>query len=221
MPQNWCFWAVVLEKTLESPSDYKEIQPVHPKGNHSWIFLGRTDAEAKTPVLWPPDVKNWLIVKDPSAGEDGRREEKEIRGWDGWMASRLDGHDFEQASGVGDGLGRLVCCSPWGHKESDKTEWLNWTELYCPWNSPGQNTGVGNHSLFQGIFPTQGSNSGLPHCTRILYQLSQRGSPRILEWVAYPFSRGFSQPRSGTGVSCIAGGFFTNWAMREAWVSLL
>ena len=93
--------------------------------------------------------------------------------------------------------------------------------LHSPWSFPGQNTGVGNHSLFQGIFPTQGSNSGLPHCRWILYQLSQWGSPRILEWVAYPFSRGFSQPRSGTGVSCIAGGFFTNWAMREAWISLL
>ena len=88
--------------------------------------------------------------------------------------------------------------------------------LYSPWNSPGQNTGVGSLSLFQGIFPTQGSNSGLPHCKQILYQLSHQGSPRILEWVGYPFSRGSSWPRNRTGVSCIAGGFFTSWAIREA-----
>ena len=88
--------------------------------------------------------------------------------------------------------------------------------LYSPWNSAGQNTGVGSLSLLQGIFPTQGLNSGLPHCRRILYQLSYRGSPRILEWVAYPFSSGSSQPRNRTGVSCIAGRFFTSWASREA-----
>ena len=89
-------------------------------------------------------------------------------------------------------------------------------ELYSPWNSLGQNTGVGGLSLLQGIFPTQGSNAGHPHCRQILYQLSHKGSPRILEWVACPFSRGSSWPRNRTGVSCIAGGFFTNWAMREA-----
>ena len=76
MPKNWCFWTVVLEKTLESPLDYKEIQPVHPKGNQSWIFIGRTDAEAATLILWPPDAKNWLIWKDPDDGKDWRREEK-------------------------------------------------------------------------------------------------------------------------------------------------
>ena len=88
--------------------------------------------------------------------------------------------------------------------------------LYSPWNSPGQNTGVGSLSLLQGIFPTQGSNPGLPHCTWILYQLSHKGSPRILEWVAYPFSSESSWPRGWTRVSCIAGGFFTNWGIREA-----
>ena len=87
---------------------------------------------------------------------------------------------------------------------------------YNPWNSPGQNTGVSSLSLFQGVFPTQGSNPGLPHCRWILYQLSHKGSPRILEWVAYPFSRGSSWPRNQTGVSCITGGFSTNWAIREA-----
>ena len=127
--KNWCFWSVVLEKTLESPLDSKEIQPVHPKGNQSWIFITRTDAEAETPILWPPDVKNWLIWKDPDAGKDWRQEKKgmtedEMVGWHHW----LDGRDFEQALGVGDGQGSLACCSPWGRKESDTTERLNWTE---------------------------------------------------------------------------------------------
>ena len=125
--KNWCFRTVVLEKTLESPLDCKEIQPVDPKGNQSWIFIGKTDAEAETPILWPPDAKNWLIGKDPDAGKDWRQEEKrmtkdEMVGWHHW----LDGHEFEQAAGVGDGQGSLVCCSPWGHKELDATEQLNW-----------------------------------------------------------------------------------------------
>ena len=93
--------------------------------------------------------------------------------------------------------------------------------LYSPWNSPGQNTEVGSLSLLQGIFPTQGSNPGLPHCRQILYQLSHKGSRRILEWVAYSFSSRSSQPRNQTRVSCIAGGFFTNWAIREASTSLI
>ena len=87
-PMNGCFWTVVLEKTLESPLDCKEIQPVHPKGNQSWIFIGRTNAEAETPTLWPPDVKSWLIWKDPDYGKNWRWKEKgTTRGWDGWMAS--------------------------------------------------------------------------------------------------------------------------------------
>ena len=130
VPKNWCFWTVVLEKTLASPLDYKEIQPVHPKGNQSWIFTGRTDAEAETPILWPPDAKNWLTWKDPDAGKDWRWEEKgttvdQKAGWHHW----LDGHEFEQAPGAGDRQESLACYSPWGHKESDTTEWLNWTEL--------------------------------------------------------------------------------------------
>ena len=127
--KNWCFWTAVLEKTLESPLNYKEIQPVHPKGDQSWVFIGRTDAEAEAQTLWPPDVKNWLIGKDPDAGKDWRGEEKgmtedEMLGWQHW----LDRHEFEQTPGVGDGQGSLACCDPWGHKESDMTEWLmNWT----------------------------------------------------------------------------------------------
>ena len=130
VPKNWCFWTVVLEKTLESPLNCKEIKPVHPKGNQSWIFIGRTDAEAETPILWPPDVKSWLIIKDPNAGNDWRRGEKgttedEMVGW----YHRLDGHEFEEALVVGDGQRRLACCSPWGCKESDTTEQLNRTVL--------------------------------------------------------------------------------------------
>ena len=185
VPKNWCFPAVVLEKTLESPltarrsnlSNIKEISPeyslegrmlkllwrrlsteelillncgvgedswesldcketksVNPRGNPSWIFIGRTAADAETPILWPPDAKNWLIGKDPDAGKDWRQEEKgttedEMAGWHHW----LNGHEFEQVLGVGDGQGSLACCSPWGHKESDMTEQLNWTEqVICP-----------------------------------------------------------------------------------------
>ena len=121
---------LVLEKTLESLLNCKEIQPVHPKGSQSWIFIGRTDAEAETPILWPPDVKNWLTRKDPDAGKDWRQEEKgttedEMVGWH----HRLDGHQFEQAPEVVDGQGSLACCSPWGCKELDMTERLNWTDI--------------------------------------------------------------------------------------------
>ena len=127
--KNWCFWTMVLEKTLESSLDSKEIQQVHPKGNQSWVFIGRTDAEAETSILWPPDVKNWLTWKDPDAGNNWRWEEKgttedEMVGWH----HRLNGHQFEQAPGVGDGQGRLVYCSTWDCKESDMTEQLNWTK---------------------------------------------------------------------------------------------
>ena len=119
---------MVLEKTLESPLDTKEIQPVHPKGDQSWIFIERTDAEAATPILWLPDAKNWFFGKAPDAGKDRRQEEKgttkdETVGWHHW----LDGHEFKQAPGVGDGQRNLVCCSLWGRKESDTTDWLNWT----------------------------------------------------------------------------------------------
>ena len=124
-PKNWCFWTVVLEKTLESPLDCKEIQPVPPKGNQSWIFIGRTDAEAETPTLWPPDVKNWLIWKDRDAGKDWRWVKKGTTGWNGGWHHWLNGHEFEQALGVGHGQGSLACCSPWGHKELDMTESLN------------------------------------------------------------------------------------------------
>ena len=131
--KNWCFWTVVLKKTLESPLDCKEIKSVRPKGNQFWKFIERTDAEAETLILWPPDVKNWLIGKDPDAGKDWRQEDKgmtqdEMVGWHHW----LYGYESEQALGVGDGQGSLVCPSPWGRKESNMIERLNWTE--SSWN---------------------------------------------------------------------------------------
>ena len=130
VPKNWCFWTVVLDKTLESPLDCKEIQPVHPKGNQSWIFIGRIDAEAETPILWPPHAKSWLIGKDSDGGRDWGQEEKrttedEMAGWHHW----LNGPEFEETLRDSEGQGSLVCCSPWGCKEPDTTEWLNWTEL--------------------------------------------------------------------------------------------
>ena len=122
VPKNWCFWTVVLEKTLESPLDCKEIQPVHPKADQSLVFIGRTYAEAETPLLWPPHVKSWLIGKDPDAGRDWGQEkgmtEDEMAGWH----HRLDAHEFGWTPGVGDGQRGVACCSSWGLKELDMTE---------------------------------------------------------------------------------------------------
>ena len=120
----WCW------RRLESPLDCKEIQPVHPKGDQSWVFIGRTDVEAETPIIWPPDAKSWLIWKDRDAGKDWRQEEKgttqdEMAGWHHW----LNGHGFGWTPGVGYGQGGLVCCGSWGRKESEMTERLNWTEI--------------------------------------------------------------------------------------------
>ena len=123
---------VVLEKTVESPLDCKEIQPVHPKGDQSWVFIGRTDAEAETPIFWSPDAESWLIWKDPDAGKDWRQEEKgttedEIVGWH----HRHNGHEFEWTPGVGDGQRGLACYGPGGRREWDTPEGLHWTEPIC------------------------------------------------------------------------------------------
>ena len=127
--KNWCFWTLLLEKTLESPLDCKEIHPVHPKGDQSCMFIGRTDAKAETPILWPLDVKSWPIWKDPDPGKDCRQEEKgmtenEMVGWHHWF----NGPEFGWTLGVGDGQGGLACCTSQGLKEWDMTEWLNWTK---------------------------------------------------------------------------------------------
>ena len=124
--KNWCFWTMVLKRTLENPLDCKEIKPVHPKGNQPWLFIGRTDAEAEAPILWPPDAKGQITRKDPDAGKDWGQEEKgvtedEMVGWHHW----LNGHEFEQTLGDSEGLGSLVWCSSWGHKELDMTQQLN------------------------------------------------------------------------------------------------
>ena len=122
--KNWCFWTVVLDKTLERSLNCKKIKPVNPERNQPWIFIGRTDANTEAPILWPPDVKGWLVREDPDAGKDWRQEEKgttedEMVGWH----HRLDGHEFEQALGVGDGQESLACCSPWGRRVRH-----NWTD---------------------------------------------------------------------------------------------
>ena len=150
--QNWCFWTVVLEKTLESPLDSKEIKPTNPKGNQPWIFIGSSDAEAETPTLWPPDAKSPLIGKDPNAGKDWRQEEKgttedEMVGWH----HRLEEHKSQQAPAVGDGQGSLVCCSPRGHKELDSTEQPN--DRYMPRSEIAGSYDSSLFSFFEELHP--------------------------------------------------------------------
>ena len=130
--KNWCFWTVMLEKTLDSPLDCKEIQPVSPKGNQSWIFTGRTDAEAETPILWSPDAKNWLIWKDPDAGKDWRQEEKGMTGWDVWMASLTQWTWVWVSSRSWWGTARPGVMQSMGSQRvgHDWTTELNWTERF-------------------------------------------------------------------------------------------
>ena len=135
--KNWCFWTVVLEKTLESPLDCKEIQLVHSKGDQSWVFIGRTDAEAETPIIWPPHAKSWPIGKDPESGRDWGQEEKgaiedEMAG----QHHQLNAHEYGWTPGVGDGQRGLVCCDSWGRKESDMSRLSDWTELNWILNIP-------------------------------------------------------------------------------------
>ena len=130
--KNWWFWTVGLEKIHESPLGSKEIKPVNLKGNQSWLFIGKTDAEVETPILWPPYVKSQPIRKHPDAGKDWSQEkgttEDKMVGFHHW----LNGHEFKQALGFGDGQGSPACCGPWRHKKSDTTEWLHWLSMVLP-----------------------------------------------------------------------------------------
>ena len=131
VPKSWYFWTAVLEKTLESPLDIKEIKSVHLKGNKPWIFIGRTDAEVEAPTVWLSEAKSWLIIKDPFAGQDWRQEEMgmaedEMVGWHHW----LNGHEFEPALGDGEEQGSLVCCNPWRRKETRLSDWTTTIDRY-------------------------------------------------------------------------------------------
>ena len=185
--KNWCFWTVALDKNLESPLDYKEIQPVHSKGDQPWDFFGKNDAKAETPVLWPPCVKSWLIGKDSDAGRDWGQEEKgttedEMAGWH----HRLSGHEFEWTPGVSDGQGGLACCNSWGCKESDTTEWLNWTEL----NWIAINPHVCACSVIQSCLTL----CDPMECSSPVSTVNGSFQARILEWVPIFFSRGTLWP---------------------------
>ena len=177
-PKNWCLQTVALEKTLESPLDCKEIQPVNPKGNQSWMFIGRTDAEAETPILWPSDEMNWLIGKDPDVGKDWKQKEKgttedEMVGW----YHRLDGHEFEWAPGVGDGQGSLVCCSPWDRNDFLRKEYGGLNVLVnnaaiifqCKW------VGAGGLQLLWG--EPDGAGRGYCLNLRLRLEVTGRASP--------------------------------------------
>ena len=147
--KNWYFWTVVLEKTLESPLNSKEMQPVHSEGDQPWVFFGRNDAKAETAILWPSHSKSWLIGKNPDAGRVWGQEKKgttedEMAGWHHW----LDGHEFEWTPGDGDGQGGLACCDSWDQKKSDITErlnwteWLSWTDWLLKWNLYSQTCNI-------------------------------------------------------------------------------
>ena len=241
--KNWCFWTVVLEKTLESPLDCKKIKLVNPKGNQSWIFIGTTDAEAETPILWLPDANNWLIWKYHDTGKDWRWEEKgttedEMVGWQHW----LDGHEFEQAPGIGDGQGGLVCCMQSMGSQRVRHNWAteqNWflclpvLMTYWVWQKL-------THDIHFQI------HGHLVSCVRHLVSIvvvwllsrvqilcdpmdcspagsSIHGIPqeRTLKRVAISFSRGSSQLRDWTCVSCIDRGVLYHWATRKSPFSLL
>ena len=161
VPNNWCFRTMVPEKTLESPLESKEIKLVNLKGNHSWIFIGRTDAEAEAPILWPLDGNSWLIGKDPDAGKDWRQKDKRVTkdkmvGWH----HQFNGHELGQTLGDGEGWGNLACYSPWGHEDLNMTWWLTNNnlakssgsgsilklDLKINYNKSDQYYGKGNHS---------------------------------------------------------------------------
>ena len=173
--KNWCFWTVVLEKTLESPLDCREIQPVHPKGNQSWIFIGRTDAEVEAPTLWPSDVKNWLLRKDPDAGRDWMWEEKGIT--ENEMCGcyhQLNGLEFEQALGVGDGQGSLASLG--SQRVRHTTERLNWTELNTSFGLGIMYVDIYTHYFFFILLTTKNIILTYSYVERSLERLTLPGS---------------------------------------------
>ena len=195
MPKNWCFWTVVLEKTLESPLHCKEVQPVHPKGDQSWVFIRRTDAKAETPILWSPHAKSWLIGKDPDAWRDWWQEEKgmtedEMAGWH----HRLDGHESVNSG------------SWWWTGRPGVLRFMRSQRVRHNWAT----------ELNWKVCEVKVTQSCLTLCDPMEYIVHGILQARILEWVAFPSSRGSSQTRDWTQVSCIAGRFFTSWATREA-----
>ena len=172
---------MVLEKPLENPLDYKEIQPVHPKGNQSWIFIGRTDAEAETPILWSPDAQNWLIGKDPDAEKDWRHEKGMTKDEMVRWHHQLDGYEFEQSLGVGDGQGSLAHNSPWGHKKLDMTECLNWTKWLNRASLYGSAVeesacNIGDKGLIPGSGRSLGEGNGNPLQYSCLENCMDRGA---------------------------------------------
>ena len=187
--KNWCFWTVMLEKTLENRLDGKEIQSVHPKGDQSWIFIARTDAEAETPILWPPDAKSWLIWKDPDAGKDWRQRMR-------WLDGITDSMDMSlsklQELVMQEGL---ACCNSWGRKESDMTEWLNWTELISQSKSVGCHPDWGGPLRHWGFYGTPCGRSVLPSSPGLerrlefqqLLQEAQSQMPDVVpSWLVIP-----------------------------------
>ena len=195
VPKNWCFWTVVLEKTLKSPLDCKEIQPVYPLANQPCIFIGRPDSEAEIPILWPPDVKNWLIWKDPDTGKDWRQEEKGMT--DGWVASSAPGTWVWISSWSWWRTGRPGMLQSMRLQKSDTTERLNWTEL-----------------MYACLLVAQ---SDLILCKPMDWSPADSSAygilqTKILESVAISFPQVSSQHRDHTQISCSAGGFLTIWA---------
>ena len=210
----------MLEKTLESLLDRQEIKPVRPKGNQSWIFIGRTDAEAETPVLWPSDMKSWLIGKDPDAGKDWKWEEKgttkdEVVGWHCW----LNGHEFQWTPGVGNTQGGLACCNPWGRKESNMTEQLNWPELnWAPGRglakqAPGLTTFQFLHSKINSMNIKPGLQFGhrlmisVCFCPGII-----SGNPELQSLKSHPRSRHTAWDPFQMGLQMCCNRTFQRWA---------
>ena len=159
-PKNWCFWTVVLEKTLENPLDCKEIQPVHPKGNQSWVFIGKTDVEAETPILWPPDVKNWLVWKDPEAGKTGGGRRRGRQRWDGWMASPTQWLWVWAGSGSWWWTGKPGVLQSMGLQRVGN-DWVNWTEL---WET---HLGTQKHFLVMLTGSPEATDSALAGCCSV------------------------------------------------------